>query len=127
MPRPQDIADEMKKELLPKIEKQNAHLTQQVNELNEMLEMYAFKMHVRKNEKFSAAKYAPDDELKEKDKELFGIMKKMRHYQKEIKVLREALDESLNIDRIHEIENNIKIKRAKVQQLTDEKNSVSRI
>ncbi len=50
--------------------------------------MYAFKMHIKKTEKFKAQKYEPDEALKQKDKELFEILGKIKHYQREIKELR---------------------------------------
>ena len=39
-----------------------------MNSLLEMLEMYSLRFYSKKNEKFSAPKYEPDEELKQKDK-----------------------------------------------------------
>jgi len=89
--------------------------------------MYAFKMHVKKTDKFKAQKYEPDENLKEKDKDLFQKLSKIRHYQREIKELRNHLQASYNIDRIIEMEDSIKLNWQKINELREEEEALKRI
>ena len=62
-----------------------------------------------------------------KDKELLDRLNKIRHYQKEIKDLRKQLTESYNIERLAELENEIKIKQNRIKELKDEEMSLKRV
>lgn len=46
----------------------------------DMLEEYAFKLHIKKSEKFKAQKYEPDEQLKQKDRELYDKLNQLKHY-----------------------------------------------
>lgn len=93
----------------------------------EMLESYALKLHFKKMEKYKAQKYEPDDKLKQKDKTLLEKMNQMKHYQKEIKLLRKQLQDSYNIERLIELENEIKLKQIRINELKDEEISLKRV
>ena len=51
----------------------------------------------------------------------------MKYYQREIKELRKQLTDSYNIDRITEIENEIKNKQMRIQELREEEQALQRI
>jgi len=48
----------------------------------------------------------------------------MKYYQREIKELRKQLTDSYNIDRITEIENEIKNKQMRIQELREEEQAL---
>jgi len=54
-------------------------------------------------------------------------MGQIRHYQREIKNLRKQLQDSYNVDRLVEIENDIKAKKARVKELGDEGLALKRV
>eukprot|EP00347_Sterkiella_histriomuscorum_P021818 403332657 len=127
LPRPQDISEEDKVFLLPKLSTQNHKLRDQVNGLLDLLENYAISFYSKKQEKYKPERYQPDEQLKIKDKELLDRLNKIRHYQKEIKDLRKQLSESYNIERLAELENEIKIKQNRIKELKDEEMSLKRV
>ncbi len=91
MPRPQDLSDEEKQFLLPKLQGQNSKLREQVTGLLDMLEDYSITFYSKKNDKYKPQKYQPDEQLKAKDKVLSEKLTQIRHYQREIKDLRKQL------------------------------------
>ncbi|CDW80803.1 UNKNOWN [Stylonychia lemnae] len=127
LPRPQDISDDDKQFLLPKLGKQNEKLRDQVNGLLDLLENYAISFYSKKNDKYKPQKYQPDDSLKSKDKVLLEKLNKIHHYQKEIKDLRKQLSESYNIERLNELENEIKNKQGRIKELKDEEMALKRV
>ncbi len=51
----------------------------------------------------------------------------MKYYQREIKDLRKQLQDSYNIERLLELENEIKIKTQRVKDLKEEENSLKKV
>lgn len=51
----------------------------------------------------------------------------MKHYQREIKELWKQLQESYNIERLVELENEVKIKQNKINELKEEEQALKKI
>ena len=84
-------------------------------------------MHCKKSEKFKAEKYDPDAKLRELDQELGQKLLKIRHYQKEIKELRHSLIHSYDIDKITQLEDQIKSKQSYLTNLKKEEQALERV
>ena len=127
LPRPQDLTEADKRFLLPKMAEQNAKLRAQVTDLLGMLEDYSIAFFSRKNDKHQAQRYQPDETLRERDRTLAEKAAQIRHYQREIKDLRKQLQESYNIDRLVEIEDDVRAKKQRVRELQAEEAALGRV
>lgn len=58
---------------------------------------------------------------------LFEKIGQIKHYQKEIKELRKQLQESYNIERIIQLEDQLKLTQMKIQDLKDEEVALKRV
>ncbi len=127
LPKPTDITDEDKHYLLPKIKNQNQKLKSQVQGLLDLLEQNSLNFYTKKNEKYRPEKYQPDDSLKQRDKLLYDKLSQIRYYQREIKTLRKQLQDSYNVDRLIELENEIKNRQNRIKELKDEEITLKRV
>lgn len=103
--------------MLPQLSKQNERLRTQVLELLDLLENHSIGFYSKKSDRHKPQRYEPDDALREKDRALREKLNQIRHYQREITALRKQLTESYNIERITEMENEVKIKQSRVKEL----------
>ena len=72
-------------------------------------------------------KYQPSEPLKLKDKDLYGKLSQIRYYQREIKELRKQLHDSYNIERLIELENEVKTREARIKELKEEEVALKRV
>ena len=109
---------------LAKLKQQNERVIKQFTSLAEQVEAITLKAREKKQEKHHPSRYHPEGELQTFDSSLAQIVDKMHYYQKEIAIMRKQLAGSYNNELIIKMEDEIKSKALKLQDLYDENNSL---